>query len=113
MVLSKSRDGPIGVHFGGETTTHKVLRVGYYWSTLFKYADSYARKCQVYQMSVSREKRSAFLLGSVTIENPFEQWGLDLVGEINPNSSKLHRYIVTAIDYFTKWAKDIPLENYE
>ena len=27
---------PAGGHFLGETTTHKVLRDGYYWPTLFE-----------------------------------------------------------------------------
>ena len=46
-VLSKLHDGPVGGHFGGETTTHKVLSVGYYWPKLFKYAHSYAIEFQV------------------------------------------------------------------
>jgi hypothetical protein len=28
--------GEVGGHFGGDTTVHKVLRVGYYWPTLFQ-----------------------------------------------------------------------------
>ena len=46
----------------------------------------------------------------MTIENPFEQWGLDVVGEINLNSSKLHKYILTATNYFSKWIEAIPLK---
>ena len=61
-------------------------------------------------MSVGREKRVTFPLQSITVENPFEQWGLDVVGEINPNSSKLHKYILTTTDYFTKWTKVISLK---
>ena len=34
-----------------------------------------------------------------------------MVGEINPNYSKLHKYILTTIDYFTRWTKAIPLKN--
>ena len=33
-----------------------------------------------------------------------------MVGEINPNSSKLHKYILTATDYFSKWTEAIPLK---
>jgi len=29
-------DGLAGGHYNEETTTHKILRVGYYWKTLFK-----------------------------------------------------------------------------
>ena len=62
-------------------------------------------------MSASREKRATFPLQSVKVENPFEQWGLDVVGEINMNSTKLHKYILTTTDYFTKWTKYIPLKT--
>jgi len=34
-VLAKLHFGDIGVHFGGDTISHKVLRAGYYWPTLF------------------------------------------------------------------------------
>ena len=33
-----------------------------------------------------------------------------MVGEINPNSSKLHKYILIATDYFSKWTEAIPLK---
>ena len=32
---------PVGGIFLGEITAHKVLRVGYYWPTLFKYAHTF------------------------------------------------------------------------
>ena len=47
----------------------------------------------------------------VNIEQPFEQWGLDIIGEITPQSSKQHKYIITSIDYFTKWVEAIPLKT--
>jgi len=39
---------------------------------------------------------------------PFKQWGLDFIGEIHPPSSSQHKWILTAIDYFTKWIEAIP-----
>lgn len=41
-------------------------------------------------------------LKMVVGEAPFIQWGLDLIGEINPNSSIGHKWIIIAIDHFTK-----------
>lgn len=35
---------------------------------------------------------------------PFQIWALDFVGPISP-SSKGHQYILTAIEYFTKWGE--------
>lgn len=100
----------VGSHFSGETTAHKVLRAAYYWPTMFKDAHAHAWKCQICQVNAGREGRPAFPLHPVTIENPFEQWGLDVVGEIILNLSKLHKYILTAIDFFSKWAEAIPLK---
>ena len=110
-VLTKLHDGPAGEHFDGETTAHKVLRVSYYWPTLLKDAHAYARRFQIFQVNVGKQRRTAFPLQPIMVQNPFEQWGLDVVSEINPNSSKLHKYILTTIDYFTRWTEAIPLKN--
>ena len=48
-VLSELHAGEVGGNFGGDTTSHKVLRAGYYWPTLFKYAHTLCRKCEIYQ----------------------------------------------------------------
>jgi hypothetical protein len=39
----------VGGHFGGETTTQKLLRARYYWSMLFKGAHAIAHKCTICQ----------------------------------------------------------------
>jgi hypothetical protein len=108
-VLKDMHDGPVGGHFSGDTTTHKVLRAGYYWPTLFKDAHAYSRSCEACQKVAGREHKATFPLQPVAVEEPFEQWGLDIIGEINPHSSKQHRYILTATDYFTCWIEAIPL----
>jgi hypothetical protein len=94
----------------GETPTHKILREGYYWLTLFKYSHAYARRCQEFQKSVGREKKLTFPLQPVSIECPFQQWGLYVIGYIKTNSSQMNKYILNTIDYFTKWTKAIPLK---
>ena len=40
---------------------------------------------------------------------PFQRWAFDLVGQIHPNSSGGHKFIITATDYFTKWVEAVPL----
>ena len=47
-------------------------------------------------------------LNPISIESPFQHWGLDLIGEINPDSSGQHRWILTTTNYFTKWIEAIP-----
>jgi hypothetical protein len=48
-ILTELHDIPTGGNFAGETTTHKILRDGYYWPTMFRDVDAYSRKCKSFQ----------------------------------------------------------------
>eukprot|EP00253_Pinus_taeda_P014336 PITA_14336 len=108
-VLKEMHNGPAGGHYGGETTAHKILRVGYYWPTVFRDSHAYARKCKVCQTAAGRERKPTVPLRSVMTYRLFQQWGLDVIGEITPNSSQQHKYILTMTNYFTRWTEAIPL----
>jgi hypothetical protein len=36
---------------------------------------------------------------------------MDMIGKINPPSSKGHQYILVIMDYFTKWVEVIPMKS--
>ena len=111
VIIIELHDGPAGGHFSGDTTAHKILRARYYWPTLFKDAHAHVRKCDSCQRGGGRQVKAATPLKPIMILEPFEQWGFNIIGEINPNSSLQHKYILTAIDYFTKWFEAIPLHK--
>jgi hypothetical protein len=50
-------------------------------------------------------------LKPVAVSGPFQQWGLDFIGEIHPASSGHHMWILTATSYFTKWIEAIPTRS--
>jgi hypothetical protein len=102
--------GEDGGHFGGDTTAHKVFRVGYYWPTLFKDDHALCRKCVICQKPSGRIQKPAFPLQPVSVDSPFQQWGLDIIGPINLPSSQQHNFIITPIDYFTRWFEAAPLK---
>lgn len=41
---------------------------------------------------------------------PFTQWGLNLIRPL-PLSKGSHKYVVVAVNYFTKWIKAEPLSK--
>jgi hypothetical protein len=41
----------------------------------------------------------------------FRGWGMDMIGKINPPSSKAHQYIMAITNYFTKWVEVIPMKT--
>jgi len=45
------------------------------------------------------------------IETPFKRVAVDLIGEMFPASSRGHRYILTVVDYATRYLEAIALKN--
>eukprot|EP00253_Pinus_taeda_P028811 PITA_28811 len=58
-----------------------------------------------------KQKLQPLPLKPIEVSAPFQQWGLDFIGEIHPASSGQHRWILTATDYFTKWIEAIPTQQ--
>jgi len=55
--------------------------------------------------------RAADLLHPIIKPWPFRGWGMDMIGQINPPTSKGHKWILAATDYFTKWVEVVPMKN--
>jgi hypothetical protein len=109
-VLEEFHEGICGGHVSPTTTTHKIMKDGYYWRTIFKDSCSKIRKCVSYQKNSRNMKKAAMSRQPIIIYKPFIQWGLDVIGQINPKSRKGHYYILTTTDYFTKWSEAISLK---
>ena len=71
----------------------------------------YAKHCEVYQFHANCTHQPLEPFHPTIDSWPFETWGLDLVGPIIPKSSTGHSYILARTDYFSRWAKAIPLRE--
>eukprot|EP00253_Pinus_taeda_P003292 PITA_03292 len=100
-ILLNCHDGPCGGNFAAKRTAFKILQVGYYWPTLHQYVRRYIRQCdQCQRMGKLTSRDEMPLQPQVTFE-PFEKWGMDFVGPINP-PSKQRSYIIVCTDYLKK-----------
>lgn len=66
------------------------------------------KSCDRCQRFEGKQQLKSLPLKPIHASDPFQQWGLDFIGEINPHSSGQHRWILVATDYFTKWIEAIP-----
>jgi hypothetical protein len=110
-IMYDFHDSLCGGHHFWRTTTYKILRDGYFWPSLFTDVCSKIRACVKCQKFSGKMQLKSFPLKPVVASGPFQQWGLDFIGEIHPASSGQHRWILTATDYFTKWIEAIPTRN--
>ena len=53
-LLDEFHSGFCGGHFVAKTTAHKILRAGYYWSTLFTDVHKSIRNCQKCQLFIGK-----------------------------------------------------------
>ena len=63
------------------------------------------RKCHQCQIHGNLNHLPPTVLNSLSSLWPFAAWGIDIIGEIRLNASNGHKYMVVAIDYFSRWIK--------
>jgi hypothetical protein len=90
-----------------------LKRVGFYWPSLEEDCFRYFRGCEACQRFGDVQLAPASMLHLVVKPWPFRRWGLYFIREIHPSSSKGHRFVLVAIDYFTKWTESCTPEEYD
>ena len=110
-IKHERHEGECGGHLYWNSTANKILRASYYWPTLFQDVHKMIIGCHECQNFEGKRKLLPLPLQPITVEAPFQQWGLDFIGEIHPASSAQHRWILIATNYFTKWIEAIPSRN--
>ena len=107
-VLREVHEGICGNHIGARALVEKVLRQGYYWPTILKDVTDLVKKCRICQEHAKIYCLPSEPLTSITSPWPFQQWGLDILGPL-PIGKGQCKFIIVAVDYFTKWAEAEPL----
>jgi hypothetical protein len=102
-----------GAHLGLSKTLDKVSN-RYYWPSMRADVIQYVNSCKDRQTKKSPLLPQAGLMVPMFTEAPFEKLGIDFLGRFRP-SQKGNTYIITATDYFTKWAicKAVPAATKE
>lgn len=89
----------------------KIKKLGYYWPSMITDCMKVAKHCHQCQVHGVVLHQPPCVLHPMMSSWPFESWGTDVIGPIDPPSSQGHRFILAAIDYFSKWEEAIPLRH--
>ncbi|GET04491.1 putative integrase core domain protein [Rhizophagus clarus] len=97
----------------GINTTYEKIKDKYYWKNMFEDIKTYVKTCDRCQRKEKPDKKNELFLIRVKRES-FYQIGIDFVEPL-PATERNNRYIIIAIDYFTKWpeAKATEKDNAE
>ena len=110
-VIKVAHDSFFGGHLGVKKTEDRI-HMNFFWPGLHEDVTSFCRSCDVYQKTVARGSvPQAPLRDMPSIDQPFKRVAIDLVGPIALASDKGHRYILTLVDYATRYPEAVSLKN--
>ena len=106
-----ARNSLFGGHLGVKKTEDQI-QTNFFWPGLHEDVTSFCQSCDVCQKTVARGSVPWAPLGDMPlIDQPFKRVAIDLVRPVAPASDKGHRYILTLVDYATRYPEAVPLKN--
>ncbi|XP_057518009.1 uncharacterized protein LOC130798929 [Amaranthus tricolor] len=109
-ILREIHEGGCGIHQGVRTVIGKILRSGYYWPSLREDAETLVKRCPECQYHSKIERKPSNYLSIMQAVLPFDKWGMNLLGPFPPAKGQ-RKFIIVAIDYFTKYVEAEPLSS--
>jgi hypothetical protein len=100
--------GLCGSHIGSRPLLGKVFRQGFYWPKAASDAADLVQKCEGCHKCARDQKQPSSLTQLIQPTWSLQRWGLDLLGPLPPAQGNL-RYVVVAVEYFSKWIEAKPL----
>ncbi|GKA61590.1 reverse transcriptase domain-containing protein [Tanacetum coccineum] len=107
-VIREIHMGSCGMHVGPRAVVRKAMRQGYYWPTMHADAKTEVDKCDSCQIHSPIPRLPKTFMTSIMAPWPFYQWGIDILGPLTPARGGA-KFVIVAIDYFTKWVEAKPL----
>ncbi|KAK1435491.1 hypothetical protein QVD17_01255 [Tagetes erecta] len=109
-IIREIHMGICGAHAGPRTVVAKIMNLGYYWPSMHKDASAELRKCEACQLHAPVTYSPKHDLVTTSTAWPFYQWGMDIVGPF-PQTVGRVKFLLVAVDYFTKWPEVKPLSS--
>lgn len=109
QAMREVHQGVCGGYQSGPKMALKLKGMGYYWPSLVRDCMQWAQtyhQCQIHGDFIHRHP-----LHPTIASWPFAAWGTDVIGPIDPPSSKGHRFILAATDDFSRWTEAVTLRE--
>ena len=109
--LKELHDGLTGGHLGIKKTLYKVKN-RFFWYGLKRDVTEWCKRCDICTSRKGPYRKAKSAMRQQGVGAPLERIGMDIMGPL-PMTCVGNKYILTIVDYFTKWIMAIPIENQE
>ncbi|XP_021347442.1 uncharacterized protein LOC110446564 [Mizuhopecten yessoensis] len=100
-------------HLAAKRTSSRIL-AEFFWPGIQGDVVRFCRSCDVCQRTFPKGMVPKAPLGNMpVIDAPFTRIAVDLVGPLEPVTDRGNRYILTVVDYATRYPEAVPLKGIE
>ena len=86
----------------------------FFWPGVCGDVSRFCKSCDICQRTIQKGRVTKVSLGKLPlIDTPFKRVAVDIVGPIEPRSERKSRYILTMIDYATRYPEAVALPGIE
>jgi ribonuclease HI len=110
-LMGEIHEGVYGAHQSTFKMKWMIRNNNYYWTTILEDCFKYYKGCQECRKFGSIQRVPTSAMNPIIKPWLFRGWAIDLIGQICPPSSKGHKFVLVATDYFTKWVEAIPIKT--
>ena len=113
QVMKLAHESILGGHQGPKKTADKVL-AHFFWPGVQSDVTRFCHSCDVCQRTIPKGRVRKVPLGTMPlIDVPFQRIAVDIVGPIFPRTDRGNKYILTIVDYATRFPEAVPLPSIE
>ncbi|XP_076895314.1 uncharacterized protein LOC143547895 [Bidens hawaiensis] len=109
-VIREIHEGICGLHAGPRMVVAKIMNAVYYWPGMHTDAVKEIRKCDACQRYAPQTWRPKNHLVPITSAWAFQKWAINIMGPFIEAPGRV-KFLLIAIDYFTKWVEAKPLAH--
>ena len=96
----------------GIAKTFEMVQRKFYWPGFFKAVEEFCRNCEVCAKNKAVPRPRSPMKPIEVVPIPFYMIGVDIIGPLK-TTSRGNKYILSVIDYYTKYAEAVALPNQE
>ena len=112
-VLRLAHETLMSGHLGIKKTMDRVL-TAFFWPVVCVDVSRFCKSCDICLRTIQKGWVTKVPLGNLPlIDTPFKRVAVDIVGPIEPRSERKSRYILTMIDYATRYPEAVALPGIE
>ena len=111
LVMKLAHESVMAGHLAIKRTMQKVLSK-FYWPGINSHIKRFCQSCDICQRTIPKGKIVKGILGKMPrIDVPFRRVATDLIGPLKPVTYNKNRYILTLVDYATRYPEAVPLAS--